>query len=128
MAYSGTTAASSAQNPPVLLVRPMAHVSTTNADLFYSTAATSPATFRGGNGMWIYQSSDPTSTIIGTTTYFTDGNRLGMRNGDIIFCVSATSGAAAQSGHLLGFGMLWSTNSTAGFSISTATQAYSTSV
>jgi hypothetical protein len=124
MAYSGTTAASSAANPPVLLARPMAHVSTTNADLFYSTAATSPATFRGGNGLWIYQSSDPTSTIVGTTTYFTDGLRLGMKNGDVIFCISATSAGAAD--RQMGMGMLYSTNSTAGFSVSTGTVLYST--
>ena len=124
MAYSGTTAATSAQNPPMLLFRPMAHVSTTNADLFYSSAATSPATFRGGCGLWIYQSSDPTSTIIGTTTYFTDGLRLGMRNGDVMFCVSASSAGGAD--RQMGIGMLFSTNSTAGFSISTGTALYST--
>lgn len=125
MAYSGTTAASSASNPPVLLARPMAHVSTTNADLFYSSAATSPATFRGGNGLWIYQSTDPTSTIIATTTYFTDGLELGMRNGDAILCISASSAGGITS-HLMGMGMLFSTNSTAGFSISTGTALYST--
>lgn len=124
MAYSGTTAASSAANPPVLLSRPMAHVSTTNADLFYSSAATSPATFRGGNGLWIYQSSDPSSVIAADDNYFSDGDRLGMKNGDIMFIISATSAGAAESGHLMGYGMLWSTNSTAGFSISTGTAQY----
>ncbi len=124
MAYSGTTAATSAQNPPVLLARPMAHVSTTNADLFYSSAATSPATFRGGNGLWIYQSSDATSDIANTTSYFTDGLRLGMRNGDVVIVTQASSAGSVV--RTMGMGVAFSTNSTAGFSLSTGSLVVST--
>ncbi len=124
MAYVGTTAASSVANPPINLIRGVAQQSP-GGSLFYSTASTSYAAVAGGNGLWYYQSTDPTSTIIGSATYFTDGLQLGMRNGDVIFCMAVTS-AGATAGPLLGIGALVTTNSTAGFSISTGTALYST--
>ena len=132
MAYVGTTAASSAANPPMLLARGMGQVTSTNGNLLYSTAATSQSTsaasfpaLTGGTGLWYYQSVDPTTTIVGTTGYFTDGLQLGMRNGDIIFCLSPSSGGSTATVRL-GIAALMSTDSTAGFSVVTGSLMLST--
>lgn len=37
-----------------------------------------------GGTVWAYRSSDPAATVAGAN-YFTDGFKLGMRRGDIIF-------------------------------------------
>lgn len=125
MAYNGTTAASSVSNPPILLARGMGQVTNASGNLFYSTAASSYSVFNGGTGLWYYASTDPTTTIVGTLNYFTDGLQLGMRNGDLIYTVSATA-AGTTAGMLLGCAMLVSTNSTAGFSVATGTLMLST--
>jgi hypothetical protein len=125
MAYVGTSAASSLQNLPFNLVNGIAtQGSPVAATLFKATAATSPDTFSGGMGLWMYQSSDPTSTITGTATYFTDGLQLGMRNGHAIICQAATS--LGSTVFLMGLGILYSTNSTAGFSVVPGGIMYST--
>ena len=124
MAYVGSTALSSVANPPINLIRGVGYQSP-GGNLFYSSAATSYAAFSGGNGLWYYQSTDATSVITGTATYFTDGLALGMRMGDACMVMSVTS-AGATAGPLFGIGVLYSTNSTAGFSLSTGTLMYST--
>ena len=125
MAYNGTTAATSVSNPPILLARGMGQQTNASGNLFYSTASTSYDKVSGGTGLWVYQSTDPTSTIVGTVTYFTDGLQLGMRNGDIVFCQSVTS-AGSTSSFLMGAATLFTTNSTAGFSAATGSIMYST--
>jgi hypothetical protein len=132
MAYVGTTAASSVANPPILLARGMGQVTSTSGNLLYSTAATSQSTssagfpaVTGGTGLWYYASSDPSTTIVGTLSYFTDGLQLGMRNGDLIFMLAPSSGGSTGT-VLLGIAALMSTNSTAGFGVVTGTQILST--
>lgn len=125
MAYVGTSAASSLQNLPINLINGLATQNSPVAGtLFTATAATSAAAFAGGLGLWMYQSSDPTSTITGTATYFTDGLALGMRNGHAIICQAATS--LGSTTFLMGMGILYSTNSTAGFSVVSGGIMYST--
>ena len=124
MAYVGTSAASSLQNLPFNLINAVASRGDSQQTLFRSTAATSAAGFDGGVGLWIYQSSDPTSTITGTATYFTDGLQLGMRNGHAIICQAATS--LGSTVFLMGMGILYSTNSSAGFSVVPGGIMYST--
>ena len=125
MAYSGTTAATSAQSLPVLLVRGLGTQNSTAAALLYSTASTSYMAVAGGTGLWVYSSVDPTTTIVGTLNYFTDGLQLGMKNGDVIICQSQTSGGSTSS-LLMGIGTLVTTNSTAGFSVATGSLMLST--
>lgn len=127
MAYSGTTAASSAQNVPILIARGMGGITSTGGNLLQSTASTSYSNpnLSGGTGIWIYQSVDPTTTIVGTLNYFTDGAALGMRNGDVIICQSMTSYGATSS-LLMGMGTLVTTNSTNGFSVATGSLMLST--
>lgn len=132
MAYVGSTASSSLANPPMLLVRGMGQITSTSGNLLYSSAATSQSTASagffsqtGGTGLWYYQSSDPSTTIVGTVNYFTDGLQLGMRNGDLIFMLAPSSGGSTGT-VLLGIAALMTTNSTAGFGVVTGTQILST--
>ena len=125
MAYSGTTAATSARNLPVLLVRGLGTQTSTAAALLFSTASTSYDKVTGGTGLWVYQSSDPTTTIVGTLNYFTDGLQLGMKNGDVIICQAATSGGST-AGFLMGMACLVTTDSTNGFGVATGSLMLST--
>ncbi len=109
MAYSGTTAASSVQNPPLLIGRGLGMLTSTLAAV---VGATSPLRQTGGTGLWIYQSLDG-ATITSSIAYFTDGQQLGMRNGDFILISAATAAGSTTVGMALG--MLMTTNSTAGW-------------
>lgn len=109
MAYSGTTAASSLQNPPVKIAQGMANLSST---LGAVVGATSPLRTVGGTGLWVYQSLDG-ATITSSIAYFTDGDKLGMRQGDFILIAAATAAGSTAVGMALG--MLMTTNSTAGW-------------
>ncbi len=111
MAYSGTTAASSVSNPPVLLSRGMGYLA--NAAGAVIGATTSLKTI-GGMGLWYYASTDG-STLQTATAYFTDGAQLGMRQGDFILLASATAVGSTTVG--IGVGMLMTTNSTAGWNV-----------
>ena len=123
MAYAGTTAA--APNLPILLARGLGQQTSTGGNLLYSTASTSYDKVTGGTGLWIYSSVDPTTTIVGTLNYFTDGLQLGMRNGDVIICQSVTS-AGSRSSLLMGIATLVTTSSTNGFSVATGSLMLST--
>lgn len=114
MAYSGSTAASSVANPPVLLARGMGN-QTNQSGLVVGTTSLA---YGGGNGLWFYSSTDASSDIIASVTYFTDGKQLGMRNGDVILTVYASSVASTTVS--MAVGVLGTTNSTNGFSIMTA--------
>src|SRR5260221_10614313 len=108
MAYSGTTELSSVQNPPVLLARGMGQLTSTLAAV---VGATTPLKQTGGTGLWHYTSLDG-ATITSSIGYFTDGEQLGMRNGDMIFVVASTAAGSTVVGFALG--LLMTTNSTAG--------------
>lgn len=87
MAYSGSTAATTLQNPPVVAYAfGLSPYSNVNNAVVSSTA--SP--LFGGNRLWHYASTD-SSTLVQNTGYFTDGGTLGMRNGDVLFNIGATS-------------------------------------
>lgn len=87
MAYSGTTAASSATNPPIQIARGIGNFNP-NIAVVGSTASSLAA--GGGNGLWVYQSTD-SSTLVQVPGYFTDGGFLGMKNGDMLFGQFASS-------------------------------------
>lgn len=132
MAYVSSTAASSVANPPILLARGMGQITSTSANLLYSTGTTDTSTssvtfgaLTGGIGIWYYASSDPSTTIIGTRGYFSDGQQLGMRNGDLIFMLAPSSGGSTAT-VLLGISALATTNASSGFSLVTGTQILST--
>lgn len=120
MAYSGSTQVSSLQNPPINIIRALGRLTSTAAVLG-STSVTSNQVL-GGTGFWFYSSTDG-STLLQGAGYFTDGFYLGMRVGDLLFNVSASSLGSTPSN--LGIGVLVTTNSTAGFNVATGAQIQS---
>ncbi len=113
MAYSGSTAASSLQNPPICIAGGVSPFSNINNAVIGSTA--SP--LFGGNRLWFYSSTDGT-TLLQAAGYFTDGALLGMRNGDVLIAPCSTAVGSTATG--LGIGILLTTNSTGGFNMAVA--------
>jgi hypothetical protein len=109
MAYSGTTAASSLANPPILLTRGLGTLVNAGA-VIGSTVQPNV----GGTGLWYYSSTDG-STLLQAPGYFTDGRSLGMRNGDFMLIAAATAVGSTVVG--IGVGLLMTTNSTAGYNV-----------
>lgn len=106
MAYSGSTASSSVANPPRLLLPATG----------LTLAANSTSIAKRGGQVWYYASSDGT-TVWQNAGYFTDGKALGMQLGDMLMGVSYTT--ESSTGHISVLGGLITTNSTAGWNLST---------
>ena len=62
--------------------------------LAQSTAFTGYVGASGGGAGWIYVSSDPVATVVGSS-YFTDGMQRGMRLHDIVGIVDIGQGSSA---------------------------------
>jgi len=120
MAYSGTTALSTASNPPRLLVP---RIGGLPASTQLSTAVgggEDPWRMQTG-AVWMYASSHP-STEVSEADFFADGLQLGMRAGDAILSISWTTlGSSAE----IFWGVVNSV-STAGASLSTSGRISST--
>lgn len=104
MSYSGSTAAS--PNPPRLLVPAMSG----------PLRMDSTSIARRGAQLWIYNTSDGTTVMQGAG-YFTDGKALGMQLGDMLMGLSWST--ESSTGHISFMGPLVTTNSTAGWNLST---------
>jgi len=113
MAYVGTTAASSVSNPPVLLSRTAGSRSILGSSGL--TAWSSGVTRAAGLGMWQYISTNLTTDLT-SPGFFTEGAALGMQVGDILLAVQYTS---AGSSFIMSQGVLTTTNSSAGFNLTT---------
>ncbi|HQU17307.1 MAG TPA: hypothetical protein PLO69_14595 [Gammaproteobacteria bacterium] len=114
MSYKGTTAASTDRNPPINLLSVIGGgPKNTYAGVLSPTTAQSTAFYVGGAGLWYYRSSD-SSTLVQTAGYFTDGLGLGMKTGDVMFCVHQTSYGTSPD---LSVGVVVTTDSTAGFNM-----------
>ena len=111
MAYVGTT--STAPNPPRMLVGGQG---STEA----SPTSTSVAT---GKNLWFYNSTNTKASLEGVG-FFSDGNELGMHTGDVLIAPTYTTQSA--TGHILIIGMLFSSNTTAGYNLSTDANISST--
>ncbi len=80
MSYSGTTAASSVANPPLLLAAGNGLANTTASSV-------------GGTKLWLYSSSHSATEMSSGTnsgTFFTDAYYLGMKSGDPIILIGTT--------------------------------------
>jgi hypothetical protein len=110
MAYQGTTNAT--PNPPRLLIGGQG-----------STVAPSSTSPAAGRNLWFYNSTHALSDLVGVG-FFTDGYQLGMKQGDVLLAPTYTTQGA--TGHILVMGMLFSSNTTAGYNISTAGSITST--
>ena len=113
MTYSGSTAASSVANPPILLFRGAG--ARTILGTSGTTAWSSGVTRAGGIQQWQYISTNLTTDLT-AVGFFTDGQRLGMQVGDVMFVVQYTS---AGSSFVSGIGVLMTSNSSAGWNLTT---------
>lgn len=90
MAYSGTTAATSVSNPPRnVLAAAMSMVSGTTG---LTTAPSAPG--GQGGGLWYYCSTNATTDLV-ASGFFSDGENLGMRPGDMVMGVQFTSAGSS---------------------------------
>ena len=105
MAYSGTTAASSVANPPNQIARVVGG----------RLSASSSASVGGGGGLWLYNSTNATTDMT-AAAFFTEAYYLGMKQGDIVMGVQASSaGSTTQIAYVAALGAV----TTAGAALST---------
>lgn len=101
MSYVGTTAASSVANPPVRI----------DSGLLSQRNRGESTSVSEGGALWTYTSSNLTTDITASAGgFFTDGGRLGMRNGDIL--ISATYSTESSTGAILLIGVVSGVSST----------------
>lgn len=112
MAYQGTTSTGVVPNPPRVLIGSQG-----------STVAPASTSVAAGKALWWYQSTHALSDITGVG-FFTDGDRLGMKTGDVMIAPTWTT--QSGTGHILVIGMLFSSNTTAGFNLTTGGSITST--
>lgn len=95
MAYLGTTAATSLQNPPRALVSAFSAqpASTTLSTGVPSDGARSAYATQGG-GLWLYSSSHG-STEVMASNFFTDAKTLGMKPGDLLLGLQWTTAGSS---------------------------------
>jgi len=114
MAYVGSTAASSAANPPRLVAG--SFHSRAGATGLLGTLTTAQNQQSVGGNLWTYVSTNP-STSMNDSVNFLDGWYLGMRPGDIVMSVCYTSGST----HTLNISVVTDA-STAGVTLSTGSR------
>lgn len=85
MAYKGSTELSSVANPPAALFSGMSGRRSTN--IMTSTAVL-------GRTIWFHNTTDSSTDLI-STTYFTDGYYLGMKEGDLILGAACTGSSVS---------------------------------
>jgi hypothetical protein len=105
MAYQGTTALSSVSNPPILIARGLGGG--------FNVPTSAPI----GSGLWFYGTTGSNTTDAFTASYFSDGQALGLKQGDVVIVVAQTSTVASSQTLLLG--CISSMSSTGGTQLST---------
>ena len=80
--YFGTTAATSAANPPIVIGGGL------------TSGVNTASTLGNGSRLWFYNTTLGTSELL-TVGAISDGYNLGMRSGDMIIGVSCTGSSAA---------------------------------
>lgn len=91
MAYLGTTAGTSVQNPP----RIIAPVDTARIG-----SSAGPIAAR----LWLYASTEANSTAAFVANYFTDAKAIGMRDGDVVIYVHRNSTVTTSA--IVGMGVV----------------------
>ena len=83
MAYNGSTAGSTAANPPILMA------SAVGGKILNNGSTINGAGGGMGGQLWLYTSTD-SSTAPFAANYFTDAFYIGMKGGDVVLQVGAT--------------------------------------
>jgi hypothetical protein len=97
MSYSGSTAASTLANPPLLISSGMVKTVLNNGSTINGAGKGS------GAQLWLYTSTNSgTEASSGTNSgqFFADAYNLGMKNGDVVMMIGAT--AATTVGFTMG--------------------------
>lgn len=108
MAYSGSTAASTAANPPILI----------GGGLVKSVSASTVTLSRQ---LWMYASTDSTTLAMGAN-YFTDAYYIGMRQNDVVIHTWQSSVGSSQVLQIATLGAV----TTAGAALTTGSMISST--
>lgn len=121
MAYSGSTAGSTAANPPVLLA------SALGGHVQFATTSTSTTVSGLQNGamgakVWLYHSNNDCGAAA-AAAFFNDGYALGMVNGDVLIGVYSTADSTAS---FLYMGVLNTSAGSTSFAMSTLSMFKST--
>jgi hypothetical protein len=90
MAYSGSTAASSVANPPILIARGGIGQSNRSA----TALSTAVPGVKQGSGLWFYSSTN-SSTQAQDSNFFSDAWYLGMRPGDCVYGIYYSSAGSS---------------------------------
>ena len=102
MAYSGSTATTTAANPPRLVsmgaLYGPAGSPTTGASNGTTGLSTAPAEPNAqGGALWTYVSTNKTTDMnIAGNSFFSDGDELGMRPGDVVCAVQFSSAGSSM--------------------------------
>lgn len=80
------------------------------------SAANSTSINNRSPALWMYNTSDGSTALMGAA-YFTNGKDLGMRYGDMILALCWST--ESSTGHVTVYGALVSSNTTAGWNLST---------
>lgn len=105
MAYFGSTKDSSVANPP----------NRVDSGLLSMRNINESTSVAEGGALWTYTSSNLTTDVT-ASNFFTDAQRLGMRNGDILLASSFST--ESSTGHIIMIGMITGV-STSGANLST---------
>jgi hypothetical protein len=108
MAYFGSTQLSSVANPPVKIAWGGLAVGGFSTSGNLAVMSTNPAygpMTKQANSLWLYNTTDA-STLLISTTYFTDAQALGMRMGDMIMGCAAASSAPGSATNVAYLGTL----------------------
>lgn len=89
MAYNGSTASSSVANPPRQMVQ---SIGANHGTTGLTTAPGAPGA--QGGGLWFYCSTNLTTDLV-VAGFFSDGENLGMRPGDMVFGMQFSSAGSS---------------------------------
>lgn len=120
MTYLGSTAVSTAQNPPVLLY------SCVGGKIQYPGVLHTSSTLARGGKIWFYSSTNA-QTDVDDAGAFSDGAQLGMTPGDVLIGVVTGIGGGVSSTDMYCYiGVLNSTESTLSTGAFNITSNYAT--
>lgn len=115
LTYNGSTAGSTAANPPNMLVQ----VAGGRVPWASSGSTDSPVDYSAGGKVWFYSSTNLCQDLSSTAQVnaFSDGIALGMRKGDVLIGIQTSGNSTAPQLYL---GVIGASNGSTGFSLTTA--------
>lgn len=113
--YVGSTAASTASNPPVVLKSVIGGV-LSNCNTGSTTPVSNLAVGSMGGKLWMYSSTNNTTDVAGVAGFFNDGPQLGMKLGDVLIGIYSTANSTTPIAYM---GVLVSSAGSTSFTLAT---------